>query len=230
MKNLTNEKPQDQLYGRPKWIIESIDLEDFQDKDILNIGCGFGWFEYNMAPFVKSIIGVEPDEKGLQTAKRNINIENVDFQIGDALKLPFEDSVFDTVVSWEVIEHIPKNTEKLMINEISRVLKSGGVFYLSTPYKSFRSCVFDPAWLLTGHRHYSFKKMREIIENSGVMYIVKMLSRGGFISIMNVINLYISKWIFRRPPFLKDYFSNLENDEWKKNSGYATLYVKAVKK
>ncbi|WP_439101722.1 methyltransferase domain-containing protein [Congregibacter sp.] len=50
---------------------------------------------------------------------------------GDALKLPFADASFDTVICSEVLEHIPDYRSALA--EIARVLKPGGRFCASVP-------------------------------------------------------------------------------------------------
>lgn len=71
------------------------------------------------------------------------------------MELPFENESFDTVVCWEVIEHLPENSEHALFVEVNRVLKVGGAFSLSTPHDSLVSKLLDPAWWLMSHRHYS---------------------------------------------------------------------------
>ena len=71
------------------------------------------------------------------------------------------------MTSWEVLEHIPKDTEKKMFNEVNRVLKPGGIFYISTPYNNVISNIFDPAWWLIGHRHYSLEKVKKYAQDAG---------------------------------------------------------------
>lgn len=56
---------------------------------------------------------------------------NVDV-VGDALSIPFRESVFDTVICTEVIEHVSKPW--VVVHESNRVLKEGGHFLLSTPF------------------------------------------------------------------------------------------------
>lgn len=52
-----------------------------------------------------------------------MNLENVQYYVGDALKLPFEDNSVDACISHTVIEHIP-NQEFLL--EQKRVCRSKG--------------------------------------------------------------------------------------------------------
>ncbi len=77
---------------------------------------------------IKSITGVEPTEESIKTAQTYIQDEQVNFVKESATNLPFEEESFDTVVSWEVIEHIPKHTEEKMFKEVFRVLKPSGKF------------------------------------------------------------------------------------------------------
>jgi ubiquinone/menaquinone biosynthesis C-methylase UbiE len=135
MKNLLNEKPNSKLIGRLKFTVKKfIKEKDVVNKKVLDIGCGYGWFELNaLKRGVKEIHGIEITDEDLKTVRENIKDLRAKFKKGGALKLPFRDNYFDTVVSWEVIEHIPKNTEDRMFKEVSRVLKKNGIFYLSTP-------------------------------------------------------------------------------------------------
>jgi SAM-dependent methyltransferase len=48
-----------------------------------------------------------------------------------ALRLPFGAETFDSVLSTEVLEHVPE--PKMILSEAARVLKSGGYLVLSTP-------------------------------------------------------------------------------------------------
>ncbi len=230
MKNLANEKPMDKLHGRSRWIVDNISSESIDGKTVLDIGCGFGWFEYAFMKRASKIYCVEPTEEGMETAKRYLSEQNnVFFVKSSATALPFEDNTFDLVVSWDVIEHIPKRAETKMVKEIQRVLKFGGIAYISTPYRNFLNNWMDPAWLLMGHRHYSERNMQVLFSKTKKLKICSMIKKGRLWSVLNVWNLYIAKWIFRRPPFFRNFFDKREDKEWRKKDGFFTLLVKAQK-
>ncbi len=230
MKNLVNEKPSDELFGRKKYILEHIDSEDITGKKILNIGCGFGWFEYNIMEKADHVWGIEPNPDDLNTAKNYFKDNaKTTFLEGSAIEIPFEDGFFDTVVSWDVIEHIPKGTEKKMLKEIERVLVPGGTFYLTTPHKNFINCFLDPAWWLIGHRHYKEQDMQKIVSSAKTIKIERISVKGGLSAVINVLNLYIAKWIFRRKPFFENYMNKKEDMSWKKEKGIFTLCLKGKK-
>lgn len=226
MKNIIDEKPTDELFGRRFYSINFVDDANIKEKKILDIGCGFGWFELNaVSRGARSIIGIELTEKDLETAKKYIDNQKIKFVVGNVLDLPFEKEVFDTIVSFEVVEHIPTGSEDVMFNEVRRVLKNGGAFYLSTPNNSFFAKIFDPAWWMIGHRHYSKKYLIDIAQSNGFA-VEKIIVNGGWWEIIGINNLYISKWIFRRRPFFENFFNKKQNKEYEKEKGITNIFIK----
>ncbi len=231
MKNLANETPMDLLHGRSRWIIENwLQKNELNNKRVLDIGTGFGWFEYNVKAMVQSVYGIEPEEKGLETARRYLSNEpNINLSVGSAFCLPFPDSFFDVVVAWDVIEHIPPGKEVKMLKEMERVLKNGGAMYITTPYRSFVNNYLDPAWIVMGHRHYAYSDVFKLIKHVNGVYVEDVFTKGGFWSIVNVWNLYLAKWIFHRKPFFQNWFYRKEDREWENKGGIFTLCVKIRK-
>jgi ubiquinone/menaquinone biosynthesis C-methylase UbiE len=228
MKNIINEKPDMKLTGRLKFSTEFVSDKDITGKNILDIGCGFGWFELNMLNRgVKQIAGIEISAEDLKTAK-TIKDRRAIFRVGGALKLPFPDNYFNTVVAWEVIEHIPKNTEDKMFKEVQRVLKKSGTFYLSTPYNSFWSTISDPAWWLIGHRHYSRRKL-VILGKKSNFTVKEVYIKGRYWNLVGLLNMYMSKWILRRESLAKKLFEKKENEEYKDKNGFMNIFVKYEK-
>ncbi len=228
MKNIINEKPFGELTGRHLKSVCFVNDADIANKDILDIGCGYGWCE---AAFLeknpRSITGVEISENDLETIRKNIFDPRVSVQVSGATKLPFQDAAFDTVVSWEVIEHISVGTEDRMFSEVSRVLKPGGSFYLSTPHMSFFSNMLDPAWWLSGHRHYSKMRLKQYAQKSGLV-VDNIEIKGGWWTVFSIINMYVAKWIFRRQSFWNNHFVQKENEEYNGNGnecGFANIFI-----
>jgi len=229
MKNIINEKPNTQISGRVFTSVEFIDDSEIIEKEILDVGCGYGTFVLNFASRgAKKVTGIEITERDIITAKTNISNPKIDLQLGSAINIPFQNNSFDTVTSWEVIEHIPRNTENRMFMEINRVLRNGGSFYLSTPYRSFFSCIFDPAWWLIGHRHYSKQFLTNLAIHNG--FIVERFEvRGKFFVLINALNMYFSKWILRRGRLFSAYFDKKYTAEYFQK-GYSTVFMKMKKK
>lgn len=228
MKNILNEVPGRVLSGRLLASVQFVDDYDVKDKTVLDIGCGYGWCEINfLGRGAAKVVGVEVSEKDLETIRSNISNDRLELKASSATSLPFEANSFDSIVSWEVVEHIPKGTEGLMLAEVARVLRPGGAFYLSTPHRSFFTNLLDPAWWLVGHRHYSSKQLEEFANDTAILRVESVKIRGGWWSLVNILNLYISKWIFRRKPFLESFLNEMENAEYaNEDAGFSNIFMK----
>jgi ubiquinone/menaquinone biosynthesis C-methylase UbiE len=71
--------------------------------------------------------GIDPAKEMLEIAKSEI--KGVDFKVGNASKLPYDNGFFDIVVAGLVIGYF-KDLDKAF-NEVNRVLKNGGIFVFS---------------------------------------------------------------------------------------------------
>lgn len=229
MKNLIQERPAEKLEGRLKKTVQFVDAYDITNKSVVDIGCGYGWFElFALKKNVKKILGVEISNEDLKTIKKHINNKKFEALVGTAGKIPANKETFDTIVAWEVIEHIPTNTEDKMFKEVNRVLKKNGAFYLSTPHSAFLSKYLDPAFWLVGHRHYSLKNLVEYgVENNFLVEKVEIV--GNFWTVISLINMYIAKWIFRRERFFNNFF-NKKDTEGYNRKGFYNIFIKYRKK
>ncbi len=225
MKNILDENPNGVLRGRLRASGRFVHDQDLHGKRVLDIGCGFGWFEVEaLKRGVGSIIGIEMTEKDLATAKAHVRDSRARFEIGGALKVPLPDAGADTVVSWEVIEHIPKGTESKMFAEVSRVLAPGGTFYLSTPNATFFSNALDPAWWLIGHRHYRTKDLERYGAAHGLVAEEPRVV-AGWLTLLEVLNMYVAKWVFRRRPFFEDWFMKRLDEEYAR-PGFVNVFIR----
>jgi len=199
---------------------------DLRERRVLNIGCGFGWFELlALSKGVDSIVGIESSHYGLEVAKQHISDQRVSLGVGSANALPFAAGTFDTVVCWEVLEHIPKGSEPRCFAEVRRVLKEGGAFYLSTPYASLVASALDPAWWLIAHRHYALDSIRAFARQSNLRVEVLRVV-GGWWDLISLWNLYVSKWILRRSPLLQARLNRKLDMEYERNNGFTTIFTK----
>ena len=228
MRNVLDEKPTAELRGRLKYTVAFVEDEDLRQKQVLDIGCGFGWFELNaLARGAAAVMATELTETDLQTIRKYLQDERLCTRPASAVALPFTDSSFDTVVSWEVLEHIPKHTEHEMFAEVARVLKPGGRFYVSTPYAALRSKLADPAWWLIGHRHYTAQQLRALAQGAGLR-VDRLEIRGGPWEVLSMLNLYLSKWVLgRRPLAAKAMLAHVDQEYTR--PGFGGLYLKLTK-
>lgn len=229
MKRSIKDIPTTKLHGRLLFSASFVDDVDIRNKKILDVGCGSGWFElFVEKKNPKKIVGIDIKEKVLDAARKYINSPRVQFTLGSATNLPFNRESFDTIVCLEILEHIAKETENKMFQEVHRVLKNRGSFYLSTPFNSFITKILDPAWWLIGHRHYSLNNLIILGGDNGFK-IEKIIVKGGWWDIIGIDNLYTAKWIFRRKPFFENYISKKQDEEFKKETGFTNIFIKYKK-
>jgi SAM-dependent methyltransferase len=74
-------------------------------------------------------VGVEIVKKKIKFAKKSV--PKGSFVLADGCKLPFRKECFSTVITNDVLEHVPYNFANPMLSEVKRTLKEDGMFYIS---------------------------------------------------------------------------------------------------
>lgn len=229
MRNILDDSPETNVHGHALYVRTFVAQTDLADKDVLDVGCGFGWFELvALEAGARSITGIEPTDADLATARRHITDERATFAIASADSLPFPDRTFDTIVMWEVLEHIAKHSEPVAFRELARVLRPGGSLYLSTPHSTTVARLTDPAWWVAGHRHYSRDSVAAFARRAG-LHVDQLELKGGSWQIAHMLNMYVAKWIFRRRPFLETQSLERLDHDWTRPSGFAHVFLRARK-
>jgi SAM-dependent methyltransferase len=109
-------------------------LDYCQGKRVLDVACGTAYGSTILAQRgAAQVVGVDISiEAVTSTGKRPTRLALAN---SDACKLPFTAHTFDVVVSFETIEHLA--SPEHLLEEISRVLKPGGLCICSSPNRDF---------------------------------------------------------------------------------------------
>ena len=91
---------------------------------VCDVGCGSGPFSVHLSSIARSYIGIDTSDSFYDT-------DTVDI-IGTANAVPMKDGVSDAVLSSQVIEHLPD--PDLALRESARILKNGGLLFISFPF------------------------------------------------------------------------------------------------
>ena len=97
--------------------------------DLLELGCGEGRGVELLAPLASSYIGIDKIKPIVDELRKKF--PDYEFLDGVFPPFPFKENQFDTIVTFQVIEHVKKDEE--FIREIHRVLKPGGTALITTP-------------------------------------------------------------------------------------------------
>lgn len=141
------EKPLFFAFLRPKEASLYQPFKPFKSP-ILDVGCGDGFFA--KIAFGKIDVGIDPDEKSIEEAKkRRVYGQAV---LYDGKRIPFKDNYFATIVCNSTFEHI--TNLDVVLNEVGRVLKPNGLLYFTVPTNTWPDYLFGT--FLFGNSYKAF--------------------------------------------------------------------------
>jgi SAM-dependent methyltransferase len=102
---------------------------------VLDLGCGIGRVTRYVAPLCREIWAVDASETMLDMARERLaGLPNVRFVLGDGTSLPGVPSEgIDVVYSFLTLQHVEREHAFLLLREVRRVLRPGGLAYLTFP-------------------------------------------------------------------------------------------------
>jgi SAM-dependent methyltransferase len=144
-------------------------------KVCLDIACGCAYGAYILASSgAKHVIAGDIGHSTLTQARRTFPLERVSLVCLDATLPPFGPATFDTVVSFETLEHLTE--PELFLSHVVRLLRPGGTFLCSTPTRmasSPRSAAPYNRWHV---REYTIDEFRTLL--LGYFPTVRVLGQG----------------------------------------------------
>lgn len=122
---------------------------------VLDIGCGGGILTEEFARLNCQVTGIDISAESIQVAREHAQAGalSIDYRLGSATQLEFDDSWFDVVSCCDVLEHL--NNWQQVIAEAARVLKGGGLFFFDTINRTPKSKIN----FIFGLQELSFTKL-----------------------------------------------------------------------
>jgi 2-polyprenyl-3-methyl-5-hydroxy-6-metoxy-1,4-benzoquinol methylase len=145
---------------------------------ILEIGCAAGYFLGAMRELGWEVAGVEPDP---EAARKAASVDGATVKTGILQQGDFENSSFDAVALWSVLEHLHNPLDTMKI--ISGLLKPDGHLFFGIPnFGSLERKVFGSRWFgLDVPRHlYHFtpSTVRKLLSAAGLEPVEIMHASG----------------------------------------------------
>jgi ubiquinone/menaquinone biosynthesis C-methylase UbiE len=147
---------------------------------VLDVGCGTGTLIVMLTRQYSAVevVGVDPDSKALQRARKKASRAGVSVQVdhGFADELPYGERSFDRVFSSFMFHHLDEQERDRTSREVLRVLKPGGSFHLLDFVADETSHGFFER-LFAGHA---------LMKTNTNERILRLISRAGFTNVTKV--------------------------------------------
>jgi SAM-dependent methyltransferase len=146
-------------YGRGDWFSWLASQPVWpSDGDVLEVGCGAGWFWAEAAPYLSpglriQLTDISPGmvKQAVSRARENGHWTQLEGCVADASHLPFRDASFNAVLAGHMLYHVSDPREALA--EIARVLRPNGTAVIATNGISNMRELFDLRRLVFGGKH-----------------------------------------------------------------------------
>jgi SAM-dependent methyltransferase len=176
---------------------------------VLDVGCGRGYGFEVIAPQTTAQVGIDISCDFLREAKEKFTSVAFACASGDAL--PFCDNAFDSVISFEVIEHI--QNDEGFLRELKRVARDDAFLAVSTPNKLVSSGNVDQPCNPFHVREYTPVEFDRLLSQvfSSVTLLGQHERDGGTISVNGLrnrlVNLIPVRWKYLLPAHIQDRMS-----------------------
>jgi len=108
----------------------------------LDLGCGDGFFTHLLSELCSDVVGIDLVEYSKWRSRMQLKSS---FVVADAKKVPLRSRTVDVVLILSLLEHVPN--WRIVISEVSRVLRGGGIVIIQLPNLNF---IIEP------HTHLPF--------------------------------------------------------------------------
>lgn len=144
---------------------------------ILDIGAGCGFFLEIAKQEGWEVVGTEISKHCVELCEE----KGIEMHLGELASIPLDENSLDAVVSLEVIEHLSDPSH--FVSEIHRILRPGGITYISTPnfnaiLRYRLKAVYDVISYPIHLCYFTKKTIRKIFSSNG--FKVKKVKTTGY--------------------------------------------------
>ena len=149
---------------------------------VLDIGCGVGAQSQFMGEQGLHVTAIDASEAAIVRASK-YPYSLVDYEIADVTALPYKDEAFSLVTDVCCLQHIPDPHHIVAMQEITRVLKPGGMLFsvaakwdhsqmrADTPLRTMRRDDLDRTYAPPGGLHIASTDQASFSDRNGAEWI-----------------------------------------------------------
>lgn len=124
------------LKGAGEWHALREMLPDFENKRVLDLGCGFGWHcQYAIEHGAKSVVGIDLSVKMLEEAKKRNDSSAIEYKCVAVEDFDYPPDTFDVVISSLTFHYLESFGR--VCRDVHRCLTKGGTFVFSVEHPIF---------------------------------------------------------------------------------------------
>lgn len=180
------------LWLRHLFAYTFVEKKILNDHIVLEVGCGEGYGTSIISKNSFKTIGLDVDKKTILHATKRYKTTKCIFKHYDGVNIPYCDNTFDVIISFQVIEHIEADIN--FISEIYRVLKKNGLFFVTTPNKTYRLKPNQKPWNRYHKREYDSGQLKKVLLND--FSDIKVYGIKGCTEIQKIENDRIKKILY----------------------------------
>jgi len=168
-------------------IIELID----PDSNIIDIGCGTGFFSFSIADKCKSVLGIDLSTRNINKANQNLRkrpTDKLSFRNAYLHDIIFDNKThFDYAVMTYVIHEVNEEDRIQLLNEIAEVADKIIIGdYLIPCSNNFAGKIVQLVEFVAGVEHY--RNFRSYESNGGIQYLAHKANLSIHVEIKNQTN------------------------------------------
>ena len=151
------------LDGAGEWHQLEPLFPELQGKDVLDLGCGYGWHcKYAADMGARSVTGIDLSEKMIAEDRKRNSHERVNYYVASLLDWDYQPDAYDMIVSNLVLHYIEDLED--VYRRIYETLRPGGVFLMNIEHPTFTAGVNqqfsdDGTWPVTDYYYPGLRKM-----------------------------------------------------------------------
>lgn len=162
-------------------------------KRVLDLGCGSGYGAAQVSEVASSVHAVDVSAEAVAYAETHYPRDNVRYSVIVAgEKLPFPDSQFDVVLSFQVLEHVDDDAAYLA--EACRVLRADGELVLITPDRRHRLWPGQRPWNRWHVREYGARQLADLMSRSFSVQRLLHMEADTVVSGIELRRYRVMKW------------------------------------
>lgn len=120
----------DKIYKKPERQSDLREIESwlshaFEDRSVLEVACGTGYWTQFIAPSASHVLAIDAVPDTMEVAKTRVSMEKVTFQVGDAYDLPTMEAAPEAGFAGFWYSHLPRRRVKEFLCGFHKSIQPG---------------------------------------------------------------------------------------------------------